>query len=52
VQLKRDGLTSDLFDDFVGPGKDIWLIIPRDQSATLLVYDDDRLVRTEVYDNW
>jgi beta-lactam-binding protein with PASTA domain len=52
VQLNRDGLTSDLFDDFVGPGKDIWLIIPRDQSATLLVYDDDRLVRTEVYDNW
>ena len=52
VQLNRDGLTSDLFDDFVSPGKDIWLIIPRDQSATLLVYDDDRLVRTEVYDNW
>lgn len=52
VQLNRDGLTSDLFDDFVGPGKDIWLIIPRDQPATLLVYDDDRLVRTEVYDNW
>lgn len=52
VQLNRDGLTSDLFDDFVSPGTDIWLIIPRDQSATLLVYDDDRLVRTEVYDNW
>ncbi len=52
VQLNRDGLTSDLFDDFVSPGKDIWLIIPNDQPATLLVYDDDRLVRTEVYDNW
>jgi serine/threonine-protein kinase len=52
VQLNRDGLTSDLFDDFVSPGKDIWLIIPRDQPATLLVYDDERLVRTEVYDNW
>jgi serine/threonine-protein kinase len=52
VQLKREGLTSDLFDDFVSPGKDIWLIIPRDQSATLLVYEDERLVRTEVYDNW
>lgn len=51
VQLNRDGLTSDLFDDFVSPGKDIWLIIPGDQPATLLVYDDDRLVRTEVYDN-
>lgn len=52
VQLNRDGLTNDLFDDFVSPGKDIWLIIPRDRPATLLVYDDDRLVRTEVYDNW
>jgi serine/threonine-protein kinase len=51
VQLNRDGLTNDLFDDFVSPGKDIWLIIPRDRPATLLVYDDDRLVRTEVYDN-
>jgi serine/threonine-protein kinase len=52
VQLKRDGITSELFDDFVGPGKDIWLIIPRDQPATLLVYEDDRLIRTEVYDSW
>ncbi|MEN8807658.1 MAG: PASTA domain-containing protein [Desulfobacterales bacterium] len=52
VQLNRDGLTNDLFDDFVSPGKDIWLIIPRDRPATLLIYDDDRLVRTEVYDNW
>lgn len=52
VQLNRDGLTSDIFDDFVGPGKDIWLIIPGDKPATLLVYDDERLVRTEVYDTW
>ncbi len=51
VQLKKGALSQDLFDDFVSPDQEIWLIIPTDEEATLLVYEDDRLVRTEVYEN-
>jgi serine/threonine-protein kinase len=49
VQYKHDGFTSVLFDDFVKPGKDIWLIIPSQHDATLLVYVDDQLVQTRGY---
>ena len=46
VQLKKDGMSQDLFDDFVSPGQEIWLIIPTEEEATLLVYEDDVLVHT------
>lgn len=49
VELKRDEFTSALYDDYVKPGEEIWLLIPRDDDATVLVYEDDRLVETRVY---
>lgn len=50
VQLKRPGFSGDLFDDFVRPGEEIWLIIPTDEDATVLLYEDDQLIRTLVFD--
>jgi len=51
VQLKKDGFSQVLFDNFVRPNQEIWLIIPTDEEATLLVYEDDQLILTEVYEN-
>ncbi len=51
VQLKKDGFSQVLFDNFVHPGREIWLIIPTDEEAMLLVYEDEQLIRTEVYEN-
>jgi beta-lactam-binding protein with PASTA domain len=50
VSLNSDGFTSDLFDDFVKAGEEIWLLIPRDKEATLFLYENDRLVKTQTYD--
>jgi serine/threonine-protein kinase len=50
VQFKHNGFTSELYNDFVKPGTGIWLIIPTDGEATLLVYVDDHLVETRVYE--
>jgi serine/threonine-protein kinase len=52
VQLKSDGFTSDLFDDFIKPGEEIWLLIPTNSEAAVLLYEDDQLVKTQVYDPW
>jgi serine/threonine-protein kinase len=52
IQLKRTGFTSDLFDDFVRPGEEIWLIIPTDEEALVLLYEDEKLIRTMVYAAW
>jgi serine/threonine-protein kinase len=52
VSLNSAGFTNDLFDDFVKAGEEIWLLIPRDKEATLFLYENDRLVKTQIYDAW
>jgi hypothetical protein len=52
VSLNSAGLTNDLFDDFVKAGEEIWLLIPRDTEATLFLYENDKLIRTQTYDAW
>lgn len=49
VSLNTAGLTNDLFDDFVKAGEEIWLLIPTDQEATVFLYENDRLVKTQIY---
>jgi serine/threonine-protein kinase len=50
VSLNSAGFTNDLFDDFVKAGEEIWLLIPRDTEATLFLYENDKLVKTQTYD--
>jgi hypothetical protein len=52
VQVKHPGFSIDLFDEFVRPGSDIWLILPTDEDATVLVYEDDKLTGTLIPDPW
>ncbi len=52
VEVIHPGFSIDLFDEFIRPGSDIWLILPTDQDATVLVYEDDKLTRTLVPDPW
>jgi hypothetical protein len=50
VSLNSAGFTNDLFNDFVKAGEEIWLLIPRDQEATVFLYENDRLIKTQTYD--
>jgi beta-lactam-binding protein with PASTA domain len=52
VELKSNGFSSDIFDEFMKPGEELWLIIPTNNEATVLIYEDDKLIGTEVYDVW
>ena len=49
ISLNSAGFTSDLFDDYVKAGEEIWLLIPRDSEATLFLYENDKLVKTQTY---
>jgi eukaryotic-like serine/threonine-protein kinase len=49
VNLNRQAATLTMFDDFITPGNEIWLIVPRDEPGTLLLYVDDELIRTVNY---
>jgi beta-lactam-binding protein with PASTA domain len=46
------GVTVDLIDELVKPGQEIWTLIPRNQDATLFLYQDNELIKTEVFDSW
>ena len=44
VRLNSYGVSNDIFDGYVNPGAEIWLLIPNDDSIVLL-YVDDKLVK-------
>jgi serine/threonine-protein kinase len=52
VKFNSAGITNDLFDEFVKPGEEVWLLIPLENDATIMLYEDDKLVKTETYDAW
>jgi serine/threonine-protein kinase len=47
VSLNTSGFTNDLFDDFVKAGEEIWLLIPTDREATVFLYENDELIKTQ-----
>lgn len=49
VSLNTAGFTNDLFDDFVKAGEEIWLLIPTDHEATVFLYENDKLIKTQRY---
>ena len=46
VQLNLSGISNDLFDEFVRPGEEIWLLIPTNDDTTVFLYEDEELVKT------
>ncbi len=58
--LKRDirimvncfGVLNNFFDDFVKPGEEIWVFIPKNVDATVFLYENDVLIKTQVFDSW
>ncbi len=52
VELESEDITTDIFDDYIKPGEEIWILIPRDEDATAFIFEDDKLVRTMIYDAW
>jgi eukaryotic-like serine/threonine-protein kinase len=50
VRLNRANTAVELFNDFVKPGKEVLLIVPKDQSSKLFLYVDEDLVQMINYD--
>jgi len=52
MELENAKTTTDLFDDYMKPGEDIWVLVPRDQEATVYIFEDDDLVDARIYKAW
>ena len=50
VRVNRPTVTIEMFDDFVKPGREVWLLIPYDQPITVMLYLDDELVGTNRFE--
>ncbi|MBC8199184.1 MAG: PASTA domain-containing protein [Desulfobacterales bacterium] len=52
VRLNSSGLLIDLFDNFAKPGEEILLIVPKNHDSTIFLYENDKLIKTQVFDSW
>jgi len=52
IRLMAFGVSTDIFDDLVKPGKEIWAAVPSHIDATLFLYEDQSLVQTKLFDAW
>ncbi len=52
VRLDSRNFSNDLFDGLMKPGEEIWLLIPRNSSSTIFLYEDGELVKSQLYDAW
>jgi len=50
VRLDCFGVSIDLFNDFVKPGEEIWFLIPKDEDATVFLYEDNKMIITRGFD--
>ncbi len=48
VRMNLPQISLSLFDDFLAPGQEIWLLIPKSGNPTILVYVDGQLVETRI----
>jgi len=49
VRLDSMGVSSELYNDFMNPGEELWLLVPTNTIATLFLYVDGELVKTQVF---
>lgn len=50
VKMNQAHISLNLFDDFMAPGQEIWLLVPKSDNPTVLVYVDGQLVETRIMD--
>ncbi len=52
LELESAEKTTDIFDDYIKPGDEIWVLVPRDHAAAVFIFEDDELVGTRLYEAW
>jgi len=52
INVNFFGVTVDLVNNLIKPGEEIWALIPRNRNVTLFLYQDNELIKTEVFDTW
>jgi hypothetical protein len=46
IQWQTGAVREDLFDDFVPPGEEVWVLLPGYQNAAVEIFESETLVRS------
>ncbi|MCF8069356.1 MAG: PASTA domain-containing protein [Desulfobacterales bacterium] len=49
VRLNWQGISIELYNDFMEPGQEIWFLVPQNDDATIFLYEDEKLVETKMF---
>ncbi len=49
LEMRVYGMNVTIYDELMGPGKEIWAIVPRYARAAVFLYVNDELVATDLY---
>ena len=49
VKMTTKGKSQDIYNAYTAPGEEIWLMVPVNTKATLSLYEDRVLVKTQVF---
>lgn len=52
IELAHKNSSAEIFDDYVKPGEQLWILVPRDQDAAVFIFEDDELVDAHLYEAW
>ena len=50
IKMNRGELSFNLFDNYMTPGQEIWLLIPKNDNPTILIYVDGHLAHSRIVD--
>ena len=50
LRMSGYGFSGDVIDRYYKPGEELLFIIPKEAAASLFLYEDGQLIRTEVFD--
>ncbi len=49
AQLSCYGQIDEVFNGYVKPGEEIWVMVPYNTEATVFLYEDSKLIKTQYY---
>jgi len=54
IGIKVDwfGFSDDFYDEFVRPGQEIWVLIPKNQDVSVSLYKNDEFVEKQFFPAW
>lgn len=49
IQMSSYGSVNEVFNNYVKPGEEVWVMVPVNTEATVFLYEDDTLIKTQFF---